>query len=68
MVPTLLVPVVFGGETVSDSRLVDINDDKQPELAVGRWPVSTAAEVESLVARTLAYERGNGRRPNSFCG
>lgn len=29
----------------------------RPELAVGRWPVSTAAAVETVVAKTLAYER-----------
>lgn len=58
-VPTFLVPVVYGGETASDSRLADIDNDMQPDMAVGRWPVNTVAEVESLVARTLAYEQGN---------
>ncbi len=57
-VPSLLVPVQFSGETVSDSRLADVNDDMIPDLAVGRWPVRTTAEVEDLVARTLAYETG----------
>ncbi|MCA9965334.1 MAG: hypothetical protein KC423_13850 [Anaerolineales bacterium] len=55
-VPSLMVPVQFSGETVSDSRLADIDNDTRPDLAVGRWPVSTVAEVEELVARTLAYE------------
>ena len=57
-IPSPMVPVQYSGETVSDSRLVDITDDMQPDLAVGRWPVSTVAEVESLVERTLAYEAG----------
>lgn len=57
-VPALLVPVQYSGETVSDNRLADVNADGKPELAVGRWPVDTAKEVESLVARTLAYEAG----------
>lgn len=57
-VPSPLVTVGFSGETVSDSRLADINGDAQPEMAVGRWPVGTVQEVESLVARTLAYEQG----------
>lgn len=56
-VPTLMVPVQFSGETVSDSRLADVDDDTRPDLAVGRWPVSTVSEVEELVARTLAYEK-----------
>ena len=31
--------------------------DYQPELAVGRWPVSTPEEVRRVAAKTLAYER-----------
>jgi hypothetical protein len=58
IVPTLIVPVQFSGETVSDSRLTDIDGDKIPDMAVGRWPVRTIKEVESLVERTLAYEQG----------
>lgn len=58
LVPSPMVPVQFSGETVSDSRLADVDDDGQPDLAVGRWPVSEVAQVESLVARTLAYEGG----------
>ena len=58
IVPSPMVPVQYSGETVSDSRLVDVTGDTRPELAVGRWPVSTVDEVASLVERTLAYEAG----------
>lgn len=57
-VPSLLVPVEFSGETVSDSRLADVDGDMKPDLAVGRWPVDSVQAVENLVARTLAYEGG----------
>ncbi len=57
VIPPYLVPVNFGGETVSDARLADIDGDYLPELSVGRWPVTTVAEAEDLVSRTLAYER-----------
>lgn len=57
-IPSLLVPVQFSGETVSDSRLADIDDDMIPDIAVGRWPVRTKEEVEDLVKRTIAYENG----------
>jgi len=32
--------------------------DYLPELAVGRWPVSTAGERDRVVANSLAFERG----------
>ncbi|MCB8961251.1 MAG: hypothetical protein H6651_13130 [Ardenticatenales bacterium] len=57
-VPSLIVPVAYSGETVSDTRLADVDGDMKPDLAVGRWPVNSAGEVEDLVARTLAYEAG----------
>ncbi len=56
VVPPLLVTVAHGGETVSDTRLGDVDGDGRPELAVGRWPVSSAEAVADLVRRTLAYE------------
>ncbi len=31
--------------------------DYRPEIAVGRWPVSTPAEVSLVAAKTVAYER-----------
>ncbi len=57
IVPAPLVPVNFSGETVSDSRLVDVDGDMMPDMAVGRWPVSTPQQVIDLVQRTLAYEQ-----------
>ncbi len=56
-VPSMLVDVPAAGETVSDARLADIDGDRRPDLAVGRWPVDTVREVENLVTRTLAYEK-----------
>ena len=55
-VPSLVVPVQISGETVSDSRLADVDGDGRPELAVGRWPVRTVTETEALIKRTLAYD------------
>jgi hypothetical protein len=36
-----------------------------PELAVGRWPVSTPAEVETMVRKSLRYEATLGQRPKT---
>lgn len=58
MVPAPMTAVSFSGETVSDARLADVDGDARPDLAVGRWPVDSAAAVASLVERTLAYEKG----------
>ncbi len=58
IIPPFMVPVSFGGETVSDSQLADIDGDDLPDLAIGRWPVDSATSVASLVERTLVYEQG----------
>ena len=66
LVPSPMIPVQFSGETISDSRLADVDGDKKPDLAVGRWPVSSVEEVEDLVARTLAYEEGTAVNRATF--
>lgn len=32
--------------------------DYRPEIAVGRWPVSSEAQVRDVAAKSVAYERG----------
>lgn len=66
LIPSLIVPVEFSGETVSDSRIADVDGDLKPDLAIGRWPVNTLADVEGLVARTLAYEAGTAENHTLF--
>ena len=66
VIPPYLVPVNYSGETVSDARLADVDGDKRPELAVGRWPVDHVEEVRDLVQRTLAYEKGEAPRRAIF--
>jgi len=57
-IPATMVQVAYGGETVSDARLGDIDSDGWPDIAIGRWPVSTARGAEELIQRTIAYEQG----------
>ena len=57
VVPTGWVRTVFVGDTPSDRALV-ADDNGEPLVAVGRFPVSTVAEVQAMVAKTLAWEPG----------
>ena len=55
-VPTLYAetgPIVR--RTPADALYGDLDGDQVPDLAVGRFPVRTAADLAALVAKTLAY-------------
>lgn len=66
IIPTYLIPVTFSGETVSDTRLADIDGDGVPDMALGRWPVDTPGAVTGLIQRTLAYEQGSANPVSIF--
>lgn len=60
-VPTLIPPYLeFAdpeqGEVPVDSRFGDVDGDGMPEVAVGRIPAGSVAQVEGAVAKILAYE------------
>lgn len=57
VIPTYLIPVTFSGETISDTRLADLDGDLQPDVAIGRWPVDDVRTATNLVERTLSYEQ-----------
>jgi hypothetical protein len=47
------------GHSASDNWFVAVDgDDYSPDLAIGRFPVVEPAEVETIVAKTIAYLRG----------
>jgi hypothetical protein len=50
------------GEKNKDDGLNYDRIDYRPEIAVGRWPVSSAREVAILVAKTIEYETGLATR------
>jgi Peptidase family C25 len=39
-----------------DSVYADIDSDGVQDVAIGRWPVRSAAELDTIVAQTLAYQ------------
>ncbi|NJL32772.1 MAG: hypothetical protein HC893_01580, partial [Chloroflexaceae bacterium] len=55
MLPAPMVLTEYGGETASDLPLADLDGDSIPDLAVGRIPAHTPAQVRALVERTLDY-------------
>ncbi len=54
-VPTKLVDAVFM-ETASDDWFADVDGDGTAELAIGRFPVRTAAQTAAVVAKLVARE------------
>lgn len=55
LVPTGWERTAFLGDTASEQALV-LGDDGTPLVAVGRFPASTVAEVQAMVAKTLAWK------------
>ncbi len=61
--PNLIPPYLLDidpyiGETAADNRYVSVDgpDDYLPDMAIGRIPAKTAADVQAVVAKLLAYE------------
>lgn len=55
VMPPLMVNAE-GGLFPADNRLGDFTGDGHPEVAIGRIPVLTAAELDAYVDKILAYE------------
>ena len=55
------VNVLFGSEPeiATDNTFADLDGDGLPELAIGRLPADSKAEVERFVARVIEYEQDN---------
>jgi hypothetical protein len=51
------------GEAPSDNRFATLDGDRIPELFVGRLPVNTPAEAETVVAKILAYHEASAPGP-----
>lgn len=54
-----VVNVKWGSEPqiVSDNWYADLDDDHLPDVAIGRIPADSPAEVTKIVGKILAYER-----------
>jgi hypothetical protein len=59
-VPALLVGTAFG-LAASDTRMADVSGaDGRPDLALGRLPVGTEAELIDFLGKLAAYEQSSG--------
>jgi hypothetical protein len=58
LVPARLIDTALM-ETVSDDWFVDFDNDGVGELALGRLPVNTAAEADTMISKILNYSPGN---------
>ncbi len=59
----LIPPIMIGtsqGLFPSDNHFADINGDHIPEMAIGRLPVATAEELETLISKIISYESSGG--------
>ena len=50
----------------SDPLFADANRDNVPDVAIGRFPVRTTAELEMMVSKTLAYGSKSYGRTSAF--
>jgi len=68
-VPAHLEPAVvnvkFGSEPqiATDNWYADLDDDQIPDVAIGRIPADSPAELSLIVAKILAYERNTDFGP-----
>ena len=61
LVPTKLVDTTFL-ETASDGWFADFDGDGIPEMAIGRLPVDTGEEVNTVVQKLVGYEQQGSAR------
>jgi len=60
LIPPILVSTP-DGLYASDNRLADVTgDDGLPEMAIGRLPVLSAAELQAVIDKIMAYEASAG--------
>lgn len=58
-IPPMLLDT-HDGLFAADGLLADLDDDQLPDLAIGRLPALTAADLTAMIAKIKAYEAGFG--------
>ena len=57
LIPSTFVATVEMGETISDNAMADLDGDGLTDLAVGRFPAQTPADMRAMVQKTIAFEK-----------
>jgi hypothetical protein len=58
LLPTKLIDTQYL-ETASDDWFVDFDNDGLPEMAIGRLPVRTVEEADTVISKIIGYERSS---------
>ena len=61
LVPTMIVKTP-DGLFASDNILADADGDHLPDVAIGRLPVLTAEELQTLISKIITYESTSGKK------
>jgi MYXO-CTERM domain-containing protein len=66
LLPPIMAPT-YQGLYSADNRYADFEGtDNVPEIALGRLPVSTSAQLDTLIDRIITYEKGLGDLSDSI--
>ena len=55
--PSPFINTVFGGETVSDNLIADIDEDGYPDIALGRLPARSSEQLETMINKIINYSQ-----------
>jgi hypothetical protein len=55
-IPTHYRPVSYAEYATADNVFADLDDDNLPDLAIGRWPVRSVTDLQSIIAKSQAWQ------------
>jgi hypothetical protein len=62
-IPTHYRKVSLFNFTPSDNAFADLNHDQLPDIAIGRWPVRTQADLELIIKKSLDWQANRDASP-----
>jgi len=65
-VPTLYTATTETPHTPSDALLADLDNDGLADKAIGRWPVRTLGDLQSIVSKTVDWDFGASALGNAI--